>query len=143
MPRGETMEGQVRKAAGLAAAFLAAAIVVAPAGATRPDDRAGMLGVGAIAAEPAAQTIRPDDRATARGPGSISVESRTESVIRPDDRAGARGPGSVVVPTSSVSTSDDDGLPWAGIGMGAALFVGLGLVGAALLFTGRYQRHPA
>src|SRR5258705_13953248 len=101
-------------AVGLAGVALAAPLAQA---ATRPDDRAGTLGVGAqqvadtsdvisryLVSHPAA--LRPDDRAGALGVGSAAVAADTSDVIsrylvshpaalRPDDRAGALGVGSV------------------------------------------------
>ena len=57
-------------------ALVGAALAAGAAQAERPDDRTGMLGVGAVSTD-AAETahsavVRPDDRGAARGPGTIS-----------------------------------------------------------------------
>jgi hypothetical protein len=66
----------------------------------RPDDRAGPLGVGSLAATPdvferavarhLAAAPRPDDRAGPLGSGSAEPLVSNTS-LRPDDRAGLRG----------------------------------------------------
>jgi hypothetical protein len=58
-------------------ALVGAALAAGSAQAQRPDDRAGMLGVGAVSTSMAAQSpvstvTRPDDRGSARGPGTLS-----------------------------------------------------------------------
>jgi hypothetical protein len=128
---------------------LASATLAGPGWAARPDDRAGMLGVGAISAE-TEKSLRPDDRGTARGPGYISIvaleyrATQASEATRPDDRDGVRGPGAVATPTTiSAPTADDDGFPWAEVGMGAALIAFTGLLGTALVINGRYHRRPA
>lgn len=57
-----------RVAAALAAALATAALLAASAGATRPDDRAGLRG----AAPARSVGVRPDDRPGTRGPGPVS-----------------------------------------------------------------------
>ena len=47
---------------------IAAMLAVGAQAGGRPDDRAGMLGVGAVSPAVIA-SVRPDDRASARGPG--------------------------------------------------------------------------
>jgi hypothetical protein len=66
--------------------------------ATRPDDRAGTLGVGTTAVQ--SSVIRPDDRA---GPLGVGTAALQHSTIRPDDRAGTLGVGSQSV---AANTSD-------------------------------------
>lgn len=124
----------------LAVVVSASAILVAPGLAARPDDKPGMLGVGATSASietPAAVTyFYANERATL-------VDS--ERALRPDDRPGVRGPGtvggqSVTAPT----TSGDDGFEWTAAGLGAGFVVGLGLLGALLVASmRRFERHPA
>ena len=77
------------------------ALVTPTALAERPDDRGGMLGVGAAVI--------------------------TSSSTRPDDRAGTRGPGSL--PTvGAMASSSGDGFDWADAGVGAVGAFGLALV---------------
>jgi hypothetical protein len=120
---------------GLAAAAFGASAAQA---ATRPDDRAGPLGVGT------ALVVRADDRAGLRGaaPGQSDVISRyliSHSAVRPDDRAGPLGVGSdsavgIVTPAHSVIL-DSTGFQWsdAGIGAGTALGLILLALGATVL----------
>jgi hypothetical protein len=77
---------------------LAALSTTAAQAATRPDDRAGPLGVGTAALQ--SSTIRPDDRAGPLGVGTAALQS---SAIRPDDRAGTLGVGTDVVSRYLVS----------------------------------------
>jgi hypothetical protein len=100
---------------------LAVAVLLAPSAtgnlltpAERPDDRAGMLGVGAVTAKPIA--------------------------TRPDDRAGIRGPGSV--PTVLVASSGD-AFDWGDAGIGAVGAFGLALLlfGAMQLATRAERGH--
>ena len=115
-----------------------AALVTPTALAARPDDRGGMLGVGAAAVT--SGSTHPDDRADARGPGAVD---RLQSAVRPDDLAGTRGPGSI--PTVFVaSSSSRDGFDWddAGVGAVGAFGVALLLLGGLQLAT-RGRRHHA
>jgi hypothetical protein len=137
-----------RSVACLAIAVFAAATLVGPAWSIRPDDRAGLLGVGAISSDTSDGPVRPDDRGTARGPGPLSAESRaaaavSSAAIRPDDRAGVRlpGPGSVVA-QAPLAGSPDYGFRWMEAGIGAAFLALVGLVGAALVWNVRYHRRP-
>jgi hypothetical protein len=150
--------------------ILATATLAGPAWAVRPDDRAGMLGVGAINNQTRA-VARPDDRAGARGPGLVSItalEYRAGQATvpsRPDDRDGTRGPGAaggsakpwlvsitalehLASQASSetspvVGTGSGDSFPWPGIGVGAALIALAGLLGTALVINARSHRRPA
>ena len=142
----------------LAVVVGASAILVAPGLAARPDDKPGMLGVGAVSASverPAAVThfyaneratlvdseraLRPDDRGTVRGPGGLVAS------VRPDDRPGARGAGAITSELVSHSTpSGDTGFEWTAAGLGAGFVVALGLLGALLVTSvRRFERHPA
>lgn len=74
---------------------------------TRPDDRAGPLGVGTPGAQSSA--IRPDDRAGPLGVGTDVVARYLvihQGAVRPDDRAGTLGVGTqqVAVDESDVIT---------------------------------------
>jgi hypothetical protein len=105
-----------------------AALSVPAALAERPDDRAGLLGVGGAAvATPSA--LRPDDRDALRGPGAFVPD--VVASVRPDDRAGVRGPGAA--PTV-ILTQTPRGFDWEDAGIGA-----LGAFGLALLLFGTMQ----
>jgi hypothetical protein len=123
--------------------LVTAALLAGPAQATRPDDRAGMRGVGAISADTSQPSVRPDDRGSLRGPGALAHGARAQAPVRPDDRAGWRGPGATdVVPAASKVTVDDRGFPWTDAALGVGLLALLGLFGAALVLNGRYERRP-
>lgn len=109
---------------------LVVAALLAPAAlAERPDDRAGLIGVGgAVAASSASD--RPDDSAAVRGPGAFA--STIETSVRPDDRVGVRGPG--LAPTVVLTQTPSSGFDWGDAGIGA-----LGAFGLALLLFGTMQ----
>ncbi len=90
-----------------------AAFVPAALGADRPDDRAGPLGVGAVA--PIA-VVRPDDRAGPIGVGAGSPAATV--VVRPDDRAGPIGVGAGS-PAATVVVRPDDRAGPIGVGAGS------------------------
>ena len=101
------------------ASTAAALALVAPswaAGAERPDDRAGPLGVGA--AQPLASTadgstvVRPDDRATLRGPGAVDS--------------------TVVVATPWAIAAAADGFDWTDAAIGAAGAIAVMVLAGAL-----------
>ena len=104
------------KATLMLAAVVAAVLALAPAAlAERPDDRGGMLGVGAI--------------------------ETTSSPTRPDDRAGVRGPGAAPV----VVAAQPSGFDWGSAGIGAVGAFGICLLlfaGAQLVVRER-GRHAA
>lgn len=87
--------------------------------ASRPDDRAGTLGVGSV------DTSDYVDRQVA------NLEAKSVNVVHADDRGGFHGPGPVETP-AVVSTHD--GFDWtdAGIGASAMLFLAA-MLAAALL----------
>jgi len=87
----------------------------------------------------ASSGVRPDDRAGLRGVGDVVV-----SVSRPDDRAGVRGPGSVPVRAAVAATTDRfdwvDALVGGAGGIATALLV---MGGALLLLTQRNKTRTA
>jgi hypothetical protein len=105
----------------------------------RPDDRAGLRGVGATSSP---TQVRPDDRAGVRGVGRTGLAGS----VRPDDRAGIRGSGgtnyAAPVATSRAEVASDR-FDWSSAGAGAA-----GALALAMLLTGgvlsvrRIQRRP-
>jgi hypothetical protein len=138
---------------------ISAAVASAAQAATRPDDRAGPLGIGAqsVAADtsdvvsrylvnhPAG--VRPDDRAGPLGIGTQPVAADTSDVVsrylgnhpaavRPDDRAGIRGVGSSV---ELIPLSGGSSFAWGDASIGAAIGFGLALalLGVALMTTRR------
>src|SRR6266536_1493763 len=83
---------------------LAALSTTAAQATTRPDDRAGPLGVGTAVLQNTA--IRPDDRAGTLGVGTDVISRYLVShpaAVRPDDRAGTLGVGTQPV---AADTSD-------------------------------------
>lgn len=74
-----------RKAIATTALALALAVPSLAAAAERPDDRAGMLGVGAAQAVSSgvavASVTRPDDRAALRGPGAMDTRGPIETSV--------------------------------------------------------------
>ena len=103
------------------ASTAAALALVAPswaAGAERPDDRAGPLGVGAAQALTSTGTadgstvLRPDDRATLRGPGAVDS--------------------TVVVATPWAIAAAADGFDWTDAAIGAAGAIAVMVLAGAL-----------
>jgi hypothetical protein len=147
----------------IAAALVAAAVLAGTAQADRPDDRARMLGVGAISSAVATPdvferaairamrdgVVRPDDRPGLRGVGGIaSVPAvpdaferavlRLAMPVRPNDRGGLQGPGSVATGVPSV-TSVSDGFQWSDAAFGAAAAFGFVLLAGAAALTIRHR----
>jgi hypothetical protein len=152
---------RIGKALGIA--LVGAALVAGGAqAADRPDDRAGLLGVGAIAATQAS----PDafERAVSRHtavPATVpdvferavgrqalaavpdaferAVLRESGAPVRPDDRAGTRGPG-IAVTTAPVSVSvDETGFQWGDALFGAAAALGAVLLATAATLTIRHR----
>ena len=106
--------GTTPKLTVLAAAIAAASIfAVSALGATRPDDRSGVRGPGALAA--------------------TQVESGDPGLAaRPDNRAGVLGAGA----DTSVAVAASSGFDWAAAGIGAGATGGvIVLLGAAALLA--------
>jgi hypothetical protein len=116
--------------------------------AERPDDRGGLIGVGAtqVVAEP------PDafERAVLRHAGAVPVPDvferavlrETGTATRPDDRAGARGPGIVPAASPSVAASAESGARWDEALLAAAM-LGVLLLGIAATLTIRHRGRMA
>jgi hypothetical protein len=122
---------------------LVAVAMLAPAVATagvRPDDRAGIRGIGATVSA-ASAAVRPDDRAGIRG--VRATVPAPVVAVRPDDRAGIRGPGPDVFMRAvnihgSEPATHSPGFDWAWVyGPGAALLGALALAGSALVARAR------
>jgi hypothetical protein len=88
---------------------VAAAVLAGGALGGRPDDRAGLHGVGGISAV-STQAVRPDDRSGLRGVGGVARVSGTavQAAIRPDDRAGRPGVGALQPISPGTPTRPDD-----------------------------------
>jgi hypothetical protein len=154
----------------LALAF-SAVLVGSGQAADRPDNRAGIHGVGsqspdlsdvftrAVARAHAVQAVRPDDRAGLRGVGTTATSSpvamtdvferavlrhNASTATRPDDRAGFRGVGTALADRSPLATTVSTGFQWtdAGFGAAAALAIVLILAGLATALAG-YRRGQA
>lgn len=135
------MKAAAHKILGALSATLACAAVLAGGvqAAERPDDRGGMLGVGAAQA-----VIVPDafERAFLRHAAATPVPDAFEravireqatTAVRPDDRPGLRGPGLVPTAPTSVATASDGGFAWDDAAFGAGAMLGLALLGTAIL----------
>jgi hypothetical protein len=128
----------------ISVALVAAAIGAGAALADRPDDRAGMLGVGATSSSVGEQPSHPNDRAGMLGVGGLSsVEVQTVIPVRPDDRGGIRGPGPEAAEIPSVTTFSDDGFQWEDAAFGAGAAFSLVLLGAGAMATIRHRRRVA
>jgi hypothetical protein len=90
--------------------------------------------VGAALAAGAAQAERPDDRVGMLGVGAVSIETAKtahSTVLRPDDRGAARGPGTISSPPLLTATGRTAGeLEWRDASLGAAAML------AAVLLAG-------
>lgn len=139
-----------RRIEGLSVCLVLAAVVVLPAQATRPDDRAtravGTVQAAAIpdvferAAAARPESSPPDvfERAAARGP---LPSNASLAGPRPDDRASSRGPGSFAT-SSSDTVMTSEGFSWDDALVGASAMLGLCLLTAAgaLVATRRRSR---
>lgn len=109
-------------------AFGAALLASASVAATRPDDRAGVLGVGAQTVSPAA--AHPDNRTGVRG---VDTQPLTAAAAHPDNRSGVRG----VTPVAA----EPNGTDWTTIGIGVGIGVAVLLMLVAAAFTIRHGGH--
>lgn len=117
-----------------------AALLAGPASAVRPDDKAGMLGVGAVTTQAPATPVRPDDRAGSRGPGSVLQPPTAPSTWI--DRQELRTPGRSVETSQSSSIAAGDGFQWGDAAVGGGVFLLLGSLVVALILNGRLERRP-
>ena len=147
------MKAQAQRMIGtLVLALATGAVAVGTAQADRPDDRAGMLGVGGTAV--VSSTVSPDwlERAAAR--------ELAHDVVLPNDRAGLLGVGAVSASTQAPASdwferaalrattaaplgdvpAVDDGFQWGDAAFGAGAVSGLILLAAAGALTIRHRR---
>jgi hypothetical protein len=121
----------------------AGALVPIAQASEKPNDRAGLLGVGGVAGSIAT----PDafERAVGRHNASIAPDAFERAVAihvassppRPDDRAGARGSGAISPVTRAPGSSAADGFQWTDASMGAGAMLGALLLAAAVGLTVR------
>ena len=126
---------------------LASAVVLAAGvqAAARPDDRGGMLGVGAtqVVVAPPDAFERAVLRATEAVPPDAFERAAlrlSSSPVRPDDRAGARGPGAGATTFALGTTSGESGFAWSDAALGAASMLGILLLGTVVTLTVRRRR---
>ena len=118
-----------------------AALLVPVAHAQSPDDRAGLRGPGAIAAQQVGNSAGHPDNRDVRGAAVAIVSTPTAGAsLHPDNNARRRGPATV---GRAVIVSRSSGFDW-----GDAMVGSVGGVGAALLLTGGFfllasQRNKA
>ena len=134
---------RISKVFGVALAS-AAVLATGASAADRPDDRAGMLGVGA-----AQVVVVPDafERAVLRRTVFAPPDAFERAVLRvsnagprPDDRAGARGPGAMPSTVASVAAARaNDGFAWGDAFVGAAGALSILLLGTATMLTIRHR----
>jgi hypothetical protein len=139
------MKAQAQRMIGALVLTLAtAAVVVGAAQAEHPNDRAGMLGVGGVAASEAAdQAVIPNDRGGMLGVGGIESPGLQSTPVRPDDRGGLRGPGTVSTEVATqmptVTIASGDGFQWGDAAFGAAAALGFVLLGMLAALTIRHR----
>ena len=148
---------------------LSAVLIGSAQAAERPDNQAGIRGMGsqnadvsdaftrAAARAHALQAVRPDDRAGVRGasttPSTIALSDVFERAVlrhnastarRPDDRAGLRGASSGLADSAPLATAATAGFQWADAGLGAAAAFALVLVlaGLAVARASHHRSHP-
>jgi hypothetical protein len=102
--------------------------------AVRPDDRSGLLGVGGVSGTAARTAIRPDDRAGRPGVGPFEAVS-SGTPTRPDDRAGGRGPGTTRAGTAAAASTSAAPFAWEDAFLGAGATFGLLMLAGALALT--------
>jgi hypothetical protein len=113
--------------------LLAAALLVPQGlGAVRPDDRAGMLGAGAVVTT---QAVRPDDRAGLLGPGAAAVSDQSFYWQGERDYGLYTPSGEIVAPAVVPTVESPSGWGWGEVVLGAAVVAGLALVAVALTLT--------
>jgi hypothetical protein len=157
------MKAKAHRIVGLVGAGLATAVMLAGSvqAAERPDDRAGLLGVGgaqvvtvapdavdrAVLRHATESAVVPDafERAAARGvtpvPDALdrAVLRETGASVRPDDRGEARGPGIAPSGVTAGASASDDGFAWGDAFFGAAVALFIVLLGGATALTIRHR----
>jgi len=149
---------------------LSAVLTTGAKAADRPDNRAGVLGIGsqigetsdvftrAVARARNVQAVRPDDRPGPRGAGisrsapafgpdvfeRAVLRQNASTALRPDDRAGLHGIGAQLAGTPPLTTTTAAGFQWldAGFGAAATLALILMIAGVAAARASHQRNHP-
>ena len=134
------MKAHQRLIGALVLSLATTVVMVGPAQAQHPNDRSGMLGIGA-ATDGGGRAVVPNDRAGMLGIGGIERQTVQLASVRPDDRGSLRGPGAVATASTSAAVADD-GFQWrdAGFEAAAAAF-GIALLGIVGALTLRQHRR--
>ena len=137
----------------LTMAFAFSAVVIGSAQAAgRPDNRAGIRGIGSQNTEMSDVFTRAVARAGIASQNADMSDVFTRAVarahaaptVRPDDRAGIRGAGPELVATAPPVTTTSASFHWTDAGVGAAATLALILVLAGLaLARSSHQRNHA
>ncbi len=113
--------------------LLAAALLVPQAlGAVRPDDRAGVLGAGAVVV---AQSVRPDDRAGPLGTGAVTLADESYYWQGERDYGLYTPGGDIVAPAVVPRVEAPSGWAWNDAWFGVMAVVGVAVVAAAIMVT--------
>jgi hypothetical protein len=144
-----------RLVAALVAALATAVVLVSGAQADRPDNRAGVLGVGAVSrtasapdwferavARSTAPIVRPDDRAGVIGVGGVTpaIVASTRPA-RPEEGVGIRGARPVATSLVPAVSGDSSGFDWANVSMAVGFVLATSLLAAAATLAARHRRH--
>lgn len=135
----EIVKAHQRLIGALVLTLVTTVVMVGPAQAQHPNDRGGMLGIGA-ATDGGVRAVLPNDRAGMLGIGGIERQALHLASVRPDDRGSLRGPGAVAT-ASSVAAVADDGFQWRDAGFEAAAVFGIVLLGIVGALTLRQHRR--
>ena len=136
------MKGRIHRVLGATGVVLAGVALAGGVQASdRPDDRAGAIGVGGVAA-PAPTGVF--ERAVERHVAETLYDpfAGDAGPVRPDDRGGARGPGMVATSISAnAAVGPADEFAWGDAAFGAAVMSAVFLaLGAFTAVTIRHRR---
>jgi hypothetical protein len=120
------------------AAVVVVVLVPAALGATRPDDRAGELGIGAAAV--ATQATHPNDLGGTLGVGRFALEGQSGYWQGERDYGLFTPTGEVAVPAAPAAAEVSSGIDWTTVAAGVCLAAVLALVVGAAVMTSR-QGH--
>jgi hypothetical protein len=121
------MKGRIHRVLGAAGVVLAGVALLAGGvqASDRPDDRAGAIGVGGVAAPAPTGAF---ERAVERHVAEMLYDpfAGDAGPVRPDDRGGVRGPGMVATSMSAnAAVGPADEFAWGDAAFGAAVMFGL------------------
>ena len=142
------MKGKTQQLIGaMTAAMVAAAVLAGGAQAQRPDNRAGMIGVGSTSAVAVPDAFeRAVNAATVAVPDAFERalnNSLAATSVRPDDLGTVRGPGVVGIGDQRTATSaaSRDGFEWGDAAVGAGAAIAFLILGGAFLLTTRQRER--